>query len=114
MYEYNATLVRVVDGDTIDVMVDLGFDIHHKARLRLARINAPELNTSEGQVSRFGLLTLLGEAPGRATPPFYIKTKKVPEKSKDKYGRFIAEVYVQSVNISDRMINQGFAVYVNY
>ena len=45
MYQYNATLVRVVDGDTVDAMIDLGFDIQVKKRIRLAGINAPESRT---------------------------------------------------------------------
>ena len=42
MYRYNAKVTRVVDGDTVDAEIDLGFDITIKKRIRLAEINAPE------------------------------------------------------------------------
>ena len=45
MYEYNCTVERVVDGDTIDVVLDLGFDILHKCRVRLYGIDTPESRT---------------------------------------------------------------------
>ena len=45
MYNYNATCVRVIDGDTIDADIDLGFSVKIKKRIRLAGINAPESRT---------------------------------------------------------------------
>ena len=45
MFEYFCKVTRVVDGDTIDVDVDLGFNIWHKARVRLAGIDTPETRT---------------------------------------------------------------------
>ena len=47
LYHYRATLERVVDGDTIDVKLDLGFDLHLQARIRFAGINAPESRTRD-------------------------------------------------------------------
>jgi endonuclease YncB( thermonuclease family) len=47
LFHYKATVTRVVDGDTVDVSIDLGFDIHMKARIRLAGINAPESRTKD-------------------------------------------------------------------
>ena len=51
MYNYNAKCVRVVDGDTIDAMIDLGFGVHIKKRIRLAGINAPESRTRNNKDS---------------------------------------------------------------
>ena len=45
MYEYSCTVERVVDGDTVDVTLDLGFDILHKCRVRLYGIDTPESRT---------------------------------------------------------------------
>lgn len=45
LFHYKATVERIIDGDTIDVVLDLGFDIHMKARIRFAGINAPESRT---------------------------------------------------------------------
>ena len=55
MYRYNAKLIRVVDGDTIDAHIDLGFDVHVKKRIRLAGINAPESRTRNKIEKKLGL-----------------------------------------------------------
>ena len=47
MFEYNATVTRVVDGDTIDAIVDLGFSTFKKVRIRMHGINAPESRTRD-------------------------------------------------------------------
>jgi len=47
MYIYEAKVVRVVDGDTIDALIDLGFDIHKKIRIRMVGINTPESRTRD-------------------------------------------------------------------
>jgi micrococcal nuclease len=47
LYHYKATVSRVIDGDTIDVKLDLGFDLHMEARIRFAGINAPESRTRD-------------------------------------------------------------------
>ena len=49
MYEYDIRVVRVVDGDTIDAQVDLGFKIHHNIRIRLFGINTPETRTQDAE-----------------------------------------------------------------
>tara|TARA_R110001583_G_scaffold2725_7_gene19029 strand:+ start:3384 stop:3734 length:351 start_codon:yes stop_codon:yes gene_type:complete len=55
MFEYNAKLIRVVDGDTIDAMVDLGFNIFKKIRIRMHGINAPESRTRDLEEKKLGL-----------------------------------------------------------
>ena len=52
MYEYNAKLLRVVDGDTLDASIDLGFDVWVKKRVRLYGINAPESRTRDLEKKR--------------------------------------------------------------
>ncbi len=47
MYEYKATMVKIVDGDTVDVSIDLGFDIHYNSRVRLYGINTPLSRTRD-------------------------------------------------------------------
>lgn len=84
MYEYRATILRVVDGDTVDVTLDLGFDVHLKQRLRLRGIDAPELRTTEGKASRDWLRTLL--PPGESV---VVRTEK---DRREKYGRYLATV----------------------
>lgn len=105
MYEYNATLDRVVDGDTLILTVDLGFYLKTTAPFRLARIDAPELSTEAGKQ----LKQLLQQYEGQ---PVQITTSKNP---KDKYGRYLAEVGIffndkTPTNLNDYLVYNGYAV----
>ena len=55
-YEYSATIRRVVDGDTVDILLDLGFDVFLRERVRLAGIDTPESRTRDAREKRFGKL----------------------------------------------------------
>ena len=102
MYTYKAQVVRVIDGDTVILNIDLGFKIFHVMSCRLAGVNAPELNAKDEAVklaavaSKEYLMRLLpvGEY-------VTIKSEKL-----DKYGR--AVVWFGGVN--DAMISEGHAV----
>jgi endonuclease YncB( thermonuclease family) len=81
MYEYKAELVKVVDGDTIIVDIDLGLGIwSRKVRLRLIHLNTPEIDTEEGKAARAYLEAAIN------------KQLLVSTKGKDKYGRWLADV----------------------
>ena len=114
MYEYKIKeIVKMYDGDTITVFVDLGFNTTRLEVLRLARINAPEIRGEErsaGLASREYLIERL-EAAVNMHKNITIKTYK---DHKGKYGRYIADVFVDGVCINDEMVNEGFAEYVNY
>ena len=56
MYEYNVTIDRVVDGDTVDIWIDLGFDVRIFERVRLAGIDTPESRTRDKREKEFGKL----------------------------------------------------------
>ena len=113
MFEYNFKLVKVVDGDTIDVDIDLGFGVWlQKQRIRMMGIDTPESRTRDLEEKKFGLLakdklqTLL--ANGKV-----IKTFK---DAKGKFGRILADVIVYH-SAEDRwcgateiMIAQGYGV----
>lgn len=81
---YKAYLERVVDGDTLRVVLDLGFKIQHREILRLRGINAPELKTKEGKKSSAALKHLL-----KKVPFLIIKTTAI-----DVYGRYVADVFL--------------------
>ena len=102
MYEYNATLIRIVDGDTVWVDVDLGLDIHHQIDLRLYGINAPEMKTKAGQDSRAHLVELMQGAGS-----LVIQTEK---DRTEKYGRYLATLLLGGMNINQQMVTDGFAV----
>ena len=87
MYEYRASLVKIVDGDTIDVNLDLGFDVVlKKQRVRLYGINTPESRTRDLEEKRYGLAAkerlreLLEEAES-----IMVKTE-IDKKARGKYG----------------------------
>ena len=108
MYEYVATVIDVYDGDTITVQIDLGFSIHIVEKIRLARVNAPELKgetKDEGVRSRDWLKSQL------YLRDIVIRTDK---DKKGKYGRYIGEIIVDGTNINDELVKQGFAVYKDY
>src|SRR5438045_9570563 len=101
-YKYEAVLVRVHDGDTIFVTVDLGFRLNVVSMpIRLYGINAPELSTDAGKAALAYIETLI--APGDA---LLIQTYKDPL---DKFGRWLADVYKGTLWISRTMRASGTA-----
>jgi micrococcal nuclease len=111
MYEYFVkNVTNVVDGDTIDVIIDLGFDILFSSRVRLAGIDTPESRTTDKAEKALGL-----EAKEylkkslKDAKSVIIKTEKMD--SSEKYGRILGWVYVngETVSLNDKMINDGYA-----
>jgi micrococcal nuclease len=111
MYEYYVRKVEnVVDGDTIDVLIDLGFDILFASRVRLAGIDTPESRTKDLAEKALGL-----EAKEylkkhlKDAKSVVIKTEKMD--SSEKYGRILGWVYINgdTVSLNDMMINDGYA-----
>jgi micrococcal nuclease len=89
IYIYKADLIRVVDGDTVDLVIDLGFDTSRKERFRLYGVDAPEMNTPEGKEAKAWLWEAL-----QPLEAIYIETLQHKTKAKrDKYGRFLAVLY---------------------
>jgi hypothetical protein len=89
IYIYKAELIRVVDGDTVDLIIDLGFDTLRKERFRLYGIDAPEMSTAKGKDSKKWLWEAL-----QPPEPIYVQTIQLETKAKrDKYGRFLAVLY---------------------
>jgi micrococcal nuclease len=111
MYEYYVRKVEnVVDGDTIDVLIDLGFDILFASRVRLAGIDTPESRTKDLAEKALGL-----EAKEylkkhlKDAKSVVIKTEKMD--SSEKYGRILGWVYVDgnTISLNDIMIEDGYA-----
>jgi micrococcal nuclease len=111
MYEYYVKKVEnVVDGDTIDVLIDLGFDILFASRVRLAGIDTPESRTKDlaekalGLESKEYLKKHLKDAKS-----VVIKTEKM--NSTEKFGRILGWVYINgdTESLNDKMINDGYA-----
>jgi micrococcal nuclease len=111
MYEYYVRKVEnVVDGDTIDVLIDLGFDILFQSRVRLAGIDTPESRTKDLKEKALGLESkeYLKKALKDAKS-VVIKTEKMD--SSEKYGRILGWVYINgdTESLNDKMINDGYA-----
>jgi micrococcal nuclease len=111
MYEYYVRKVEnVVDGDTIDVLIDLGFDILFASRVRLAGIDTPESRTKDLKEKALGLESkeYLKKALKDAKS-VVIKTEKM--NSTEKFGRVLGWVYINgdTVSLNDMMINDGYA-----
>ena len=119
MYEYKAIVDRVVDGDTIDVTIDLGFKTWKKVRVRMEGINTPESRTRDLEEKKKGLAAKarLQEILDYNSNECVLKVSGV-----GKFGRAIASVYVDTlspasdkssmteININKQLIEEGHAV----
>lgn len=109
MYEYRAHVVKVYDGDTVTVDIDLGFGIFlHKQKIRLEGLNTPEVRGEsklEGIISRDALRERIFDKD------IIIKTKK---DKKGKYGRWIATIFFGGEDINQWLINEGYAEFKKY
>jgi micrococcal nuclease len=88
---YGAKLLKVIDGDTIELMVDLGFNIHHKMRVRLYGINTPESRTKDLAEKELGLKAKKFTEDW-FTNHQWVFVNTIPDKN-DKYGRILARIY---------------------
>jgi micrococcal nuclease len=109
MYEYRARVLRIVDGDTVDVDIDLGFGMWiHKERVRIMGIDTPESRTTDavekafGQAAKARLQEILGETTT-------LRTQK-PNKNDDKFGRILGDFVVGDKTASQILIEEGHAV----
>mgnify|MGYP000886221157 CR=1 FL=1 len=101
-------VLRVVDGDTIDADIDLGFDISLTKRVRLSGVDTPESRTTDLKEKALGLEVkewLKKNLDGKKN--ILIKTE-LPD-STEKYGRILGRLYVDDVCLNDRMIAEGYA-----
>ncbi len=106
LYTYQAELVRVVRPDTVDLKVDLGFNLFYIVRFSLARIDSDD---DRGNLFLHDLLS-------NALEPLYVQSIKT-----DQYGRWVGELYVGSFlddgrtwdgrNVNDQIVENGYAEY---
>jgi micrococcal nuclease len=111
MFEYYVKQVtKVVDGDTIDVVIDLGFDISFTSRVRLAGIDTPESRTRDLAEKALGLESKKYLADRiKAAKNVVIRTEKI--NSSEKFGRILGWLYLdgESNSINHEMIEKGYA-----
>lgn len=106
MYKYKFKLDRVVDGDTIDGHIDLGFNITVFKRVRLVGIDAPETRTTDKTEKALGLESKKWLDIFLSTGEIIIKTAN--DKT-GKYGRILADVYVNDIHVQSEMLFNGLA-----
>jgi len=106
MYEYKIKeVVKIVDGDTVDVILDLGFDMFKKERIRLNGIDAPESRTLDVAEKALGLDAKeflerrLGDCDN-----LWVATEK-----DGKYGRMLGDIWCGTTNINEEMVTRGYA-----
>jgi len=108
MYEYKVKeVVKVVDGDTIDVVIDLGFDLSKKERVRLAGIDTPESRTRDLDEKKLGL-----EAKEYLSKNLTNAKQLMISTEKDgKYGRMLGTIHINDdiVSMNQQMIDKGYA-----
>jgi len=111
MYEYHVKKVtNVVDGDTIDVEIDLGFDISFSSRVRLAGIDTPESRTTNKAEKVLGLESKeYVKSKIKDAKEVVIKTEKMD--SSEKYGRILGWLFLDGskVSVNEQMIADGYA-----
>lgn len=104
-YIYDAVVTNVVDGDTVDVDVDLGFTVWVKIRLRLWGIDTMEINDKDSTKRE------LAQKAKQKLIDQLLNQKVVIESFKtDKYGRWLAVVYINGSSINQQLLDEGLAV----
>ena len=109
MYEYKCQIDRVVDGDTVDVVLDLGFSILHKARVRLYAIDTPECRTRNKDEKARGLLAknFIVQAVNSGKN-FVIQTHL--KDSKGKFGLILGTLIIDDLDINEALVDNYLAV----
>lgn len=107
-YTYRGTVVRIVDGDTVDILVDIGFRMTTEQRFRLVDVNTPELNGPDRQIALqakdYATFRLLGHE-------VVVRTTK-----SDSFGRYLARIWIKGdaegtmIDFNTELVNLGYAV----
>jgi len=107
MYTYKAKVIRWIDGDTLQVEIDLGFYVQTIQKIRLARIDAPEMKNSVSYRERQAKHARA--VAKKFCPEDSIVTITTSKQNKDQYARYIAEVTYNDRNISDYLLHKNVA-----
>ncbi len=104
MYQYEARIEKIIDGDTIEFTLDLGFHVYFREQMRLADYAAPEIKGLERELGIVAKQKLEELLP--LNKVFRINSKKT-----DKYGRWLADVeWTENQSLSRFLINQGYGL----
>jgi endonuclease YncB( thermonuclease family) len=103
VYIYQGSVDKVVDGDTLDLQLDLGFGVFTRQRVRLLGINAPEHNTPDGKKA----LSFVEAWVVEHGPEFTVRTQK---DKKEKYGRYLATLLSDAADLGQALLDAGLAL----
>ena len=111
-FVYQAELDRVVDGDTIDIILDLGFSVKlHKQRVRLSGIDTPESRINTKRYPERAKEKIMGKAAKERLKELCVGKFKLKSLGKGKYGRILGIPYTESgEDICQKLIKEGHAV----
>ena len=108
-YSYRVkSIVKIIDGDTFDCILDLGFDVLLEARVRMMGIDTPESRTRDLEEKKFGLLAKEYLTEKLATEDLIVTTEVDNEKGK--FGRILGWVWANGINVNKQMIDENMAV----
>lgn len=108
-YSYRVkSIKKIIDGDTFDCIMDLGFDVLLEARVRMMGIDTPESRTRDLEEKKFGLLAKEYLTEKLSTEDIIVTTEVDNEKGK--FGRILGWVWCNGVNINNQMIDEHMAV----
>jgi endonuclease YncB( thermonuclease family) len=104
LYTYKAYVTQVIDGDTFDAVIDLGFKIMTLQKLRLRGLDAPEIVSSEGKEAK----AFLEKHFAKTRNEILIRTVK-----SDKYDRYLADVWTGETYLNQALLDEGLAILMN-
>ena len=114
MYEYRCKILRVVDGDTVDVDIDLGFGVWlRKERVRMMGIDTPESRTRDKEEKKFGLAAkdfVKSKMPVGSMQVLKTEIDKSGDDKKGKFGRILGDFLIDEDRLTDIMVSEGHAV----
>lgn len=112
-FKYRVTIDHVVDGDTVDCSIDLGFDVCIRKRVRLIGIDTPESRTRDLEEKKFGVLSK-EKLKQRLSGASRVELRCPKPDSRGKFGRILGELWIVDkdgeTNLNEWMCNKGYAV----
>jgi micrococcal nuclease len=117
LFTYSARVLKIVDGDTIDLMVDTGFEGYRKLRFRFARINAWEKRGEEREKGKLAQAFVEERTPVGSKIVIVTTVTKKGTDARGKYGRYLADIYFgenNDLNLNDALVEAGHARYQEY
>lgn len=104
MYSYKAKIINIVDGDTVDAEIDVGFKIKIIHRLRLLHIDTEEMNSKDTQLKELAKAAKTYLIENLLNQTVTIQTHK-----SDSFGRYLAEIYIKDLYLNEHLVELNLA-----